>query len=258
MRRKSNARCLFFGAVGASTMCLFDPVSGRRRRALIGHKFVFVRRKVDAAFRVSTRDLANRARGVAAEAKRYLTHEEVPDQVLVERIRAALGRVVSHPSAIDVEANQGKVALHGLVLREELGRLLRRVNSVRGVRKLENRLEAREEAFDTPELQGGSRRESRFEFAQSHWSPAARLLAGITGGVLAISGSRSRQLTSRVSAAVGLALLARSITNVDLMGTVLGSHRGEEDDRFGDKEIIFEPAFEVDDRPTEASPPESH
>jgi hypothetical protein len=56
-------------ALGALTMFLLDPVQGNRRRALIKDKAysaaIRTRKRADAA----SRDIANRARGVAAEVR---------------------------------------------------------------------------------------------------------------------------------------------------------------------------------------------
>ena len=56
------------------------------------------------------------------------------DDVLVERVRAQLGRLVSHPHAIDVEAVNGRVTLRGPILQAEVNRLLRASGRVRAAR----------------------------------------------------------------------------------------------------------------------------
>lgn len=61
-------------AIGMLTMYLLDPVQGTRRRAVIRDKAysaaLTTRKRADAA----TRDIANRARGLAAEASRMVKH----------------------------------------------------------------------------------------------------------------------------------------------------------------------------------------
>jgi pyruvate carboxylase len=56
-------------ALGALAMFLLDPVQGRRRRALVRDKMVGVatttRKRADA----TSRDIANRARGMVAEVR---------------------------------------------------------------------------------------------------------------------------------------------------------------------------------------------
>ena len=58
-------------------------------------------RVVSEGAKVTARDTVHRAQGAWAEARRMFSHEEVDDDVLVERVRAELGRVVSHPHAIE-------------------------------------------------------------------------------------------------------------------------------------------------------------
>jgi osmotically-inducible protein OsmY len=124
-------------------MYFMDPERGRRRRAL-------VRDKVAHAANVSTdalgsfgRDLSHRAAGAVARARGALRRRHVDDDVLIERVRAQLGRVVSHPHAIAVNANGGSVRLRGSILESELPRLMRAVARVRGVRGVEHELERR-------------------------------------------------------------------------------------------------------------------
>ena len=60
-------------ALGALTMFLMDPDRGRRRRALVRDKMysakVRTRKRIDA----TSRDLANRAKGLRAEARQILS-----------------------------------------------------------------------------------------------------------------------------------------------------------------------------------------
>jgi hypothetical protein len=54
----------------------------------------------------------------------------------------------------------------------------------------------------------------RFELLQEHWSPAARLLAGAAGGIVAIGALRRPGSGSGGLALAGVGLLARAATNV--------------------------------------------
>jgi gas vesicle protein len=56
-------------AVGALTMFVFDPVNGKRRRALTRDRMMRYGREAADAVENKARDLANRAQGVAAEAR---------------------------------------------------------------------------------------------------------------------------------------------------------------------------------------------
>lgn len=60
-------------AVGALTMYFFDPARGRRRRAQCMDQLNSAARTAKDAVESKTRDLANRTRGVLAEAKSAMT-----------------------------------------------------------------------------------------------------------------------------------------------------------------------------------------
>lgn len=59
--------------VGAALMYLFDPASGKRRRAFARDKSVSAANDVIDTVESKGRDLRNRARGTVAEAKDALT-----------------------------------------------------------------------------------------------------------------------------------------------------------------------------------------
>ncbi|MCC7547312.1 MAG: BON domain-containing protein [Burkholderiales bacterium] len=144
-------------ALGAAGMYLFDPGQGRRRRALVRDQAAsrarHLRRGADAALR----DLRNRARG-AGHGWRAMPAGDIPDRVLVERVRSKLGRCSSHPRAIRVSAHRGAIELSGPVLAQESEALLRIVRRVRGVREVGDRLERHESPEHVSALQGGSAR----------------------------------------------------------------------------------------------------
>ena len=60
----------------------------------------------------------------------------VDDRRILKRIRAELGRLSSHPQAIDVQTHQGAVTLRGTVLNSEVADILSGVESLRGVRSV--------------------------------------------------------------------------------------------------------------------------
>ena len=141
--------------LGAGLMYFFDPQLGRRRRAVLRDRLTSLLRQTGGVVCDRARDLRNRGSGLLAEARSRLAPEEVSDDVLVERVRSQVGRVVSHPRALDVRAEGGRVVLSGPVLADEVEDLLCCVESVRGVRGVENRLDVRREAGNVPALQGG-------------------------------------------------------------------------------------------------------
>jgi uncharacterized membrane protein len=133
-----------------------------------------------------------------------------------------LGRVVSHPHAIEVSCADGKVMLGGPILEDEVSLLVASVSSVPGVKQVEERLERHQESGNISALQGGTPRTgSRFELMQDQWSPAARVLTGLAAMGLVLAGLRQRGAMSGLLAAAGGGLLARSATNLDF-GSLLG------------------------------------
>src|SRR5438094_824144 len=99
---------LAIAGLGAGLMYVFDPVQGRRRRALVRDQFVHALHELDDAIGVTFRDVSHRSSGLWAEARSLparLSGEAVPDRVLEERVRAKLGRYVSHPGSIGVTVN---------------------------------------------------------------------------------------------------------------------------------------------------------
>jgi osmotically-inducible protein OsmY len=130
--------------LGAALMYVLDPERGKKRRATVRDKALAGAHKAGDRLAARSRDVANRARGVAAELKSLTKSEEADDRVLEERVRAELGRVVAHPASVDAAAVAGTVILSGSVLTSELDELLSAVRGVPGVEDVENRLEVYE------------------------------------------------------------------------------------------------------------------
>ena len=200
--------------LGTGLMYLLDPDRGRRRRALLRDKGAWAARKTGDCLRVTARDLRNRTQGIT---HLHFSSEPVDDRKVAERVRSKLGRVVSHPSAIQVDAQNGAVTLSGPILVEEMPELLSCVNGVRGVNQVINNLEAHEQPDNHPALQGGRERQgAHFEFFQENWSPAARVLAGAAGASLAAYGGVRRDALGAGLGTAGLLLLTRGITNTGM------------------------------------------
>lgn len=156
----NGAAWLAAAVVGAGLMYLFDPVSGRRRRALLRDKMGSTVRQSRASAGNFTRHTADHLRGLAIEARARMTEGEVPDRTLVERVRSQMGRAIAHPSSTIVEANNGVVTLRGAILAHEVDDLLGTVRSVRGVKEVQNQMTVRERGGDVPGLQGEGSRQS--------------------------------------------------------------------------------------------------
>src|SRR5690349_12313716 len=183
-------RMLYSAAAGALAMYFLDPQAGRRRRARARDKLERTRRRLRDAYDVTARDARHRMTGLQAMSRRFLRREnDLPDQKLVGRVRAILGRYVSHPHAIQVSANDGRVTLSGPILEAEVQRLLGVVKHVPGARSVESRLSVHKEARSVSSLQGGvQRRGQRFELLQDNWSPSARVVVGTVGLGLLLRG----------------------------------------------------------------------
>jgi hypothetical protein len=130
--------------LGAGLMFFLDPARGRARRARIRDKAVKAVHEVEQAARGRTADAAHRAAGALAEARGRLRSEHADDDVINERVRSKIGRMLAHPHEVETHVQGGVVTLQGRVASGELPELLARVRLVRGVREVENRLVAHE------------------------------------------------------------------------------------------------------------------
>jgi hypothetical protein len=141
--------------IGAALMYLFDPNGGNRRRAHMRDKAKHYRRITLQALRRQAQHGINHAKGMAAEARAKLRHEQVDDQLLHERVRSALGRAVSHPHSIEVGVRDCIVTLSGPVLAHEVDDLVECVWDVRGVADVVDHLQVHEQPGSIPGLQRG-------------------------------------------------------------------------------------------------------
>ena len=196
--RNSSLRMIGALGLGAATMYLLDPERGRTRRALVRDKTRRITNWSELHGGKAGRDLANRARGLWHDVTSIFESEDVTDEQLSQRLRTQLGRITSHPRAIDVECAEGVVTLRGPILESEVDDVIAGVEAVRGVENVRNELEVHAWA-DIASLQDGQA--SAEDEADSTWSPATRLLVGTAGGALAIAGALkyARPRTERTS-----------------------------------------------------------
>lgn len=168
--------------LGAALAFMLDPDTGTRRRALVRDRLVRASRKTRDGLDSTARDLANRTRGVTSAARSRFSAEHVDDERLRERVRAKLGRICSHPRAIDVDVQDGHVTLRGPILSREVTRVLKTTSRLGGVFSVANELEAHDSSEGVPSLQG--RRPiagQRLELLPRHWPPATRALVAAAG-----------------------------------------------------------------------------
>jgi hypothetical protein len=179
-------RALLAGVgIGAALAYVLDPEGGGRRRALVRDKLVWAARKTRDGMDATARDVAHRTGGIAAATRGRLMDRlmdrQIDDMTLLERVRARLGRVCSHPHAIDVEARGGEVTLHGPILSGEVDTVLKAVSAVRGVSAVINALEPHDSSEGVPSLQGRGRVAGpTLDILQRRWAPATRALVGMT------------------------------------------------------------------------------
>jgi hypothetical protein len=197
--------------LGAGLMYLFDPDRGKRRRALLRNKTGHAARIATNAAGKTRRDVRNHLLGVVADLEFLFKTGEVSDDVLEARVRSKLGRVVSHPGAIEVQSVNGVVVLSGPILAAEVHPLLGSVGAVGGVRNIENHLEVHEFAGGIPALQGGRpRRREREGPFKTNWSPTTRLLATAAGGALTIYGVKRKGLPGSAMSSLGIGIITRA------------------------------------------------
>jgi hypothetical protein len=201
--------------LGAGAMYFCDSGRGRRRRALVRDQLIHAASKSAKALDVARRDATNRFWGTLAELRGAVRREDVPDGVLVDRVRSRLGRAASHPSAIEVRVENGCVMLSGAVLEDEVGQVLRAVSKVRGVTCVDNRMHAHAESSNIAALQGEARRPGpSLDVLQENWSPTTRMAAGAVGAALMASCLASRSPWSVLWGTAGFVVAARALTNL--------------------------------------------
>lgn len=195
---------------------LLDPERGRRRRAMLRNSAVRTIHTAREAADTTARDVKHRLTGTAAEVRARFAPDEADDSTIVERVRAKLGRIVSHPHAINVAASNGVVTLSGPILQAEVPRLLKTVEHIRGVREVINQLEEYKQADNVPSLQGGATPPGlQPDVLQRQWAPATRLVVGTGGTVLTAIGAQRRDVPGWLLMIGGMGLLVRAATNLE-------------------------------------------
>ena len=206
---------LGIAGLGAAGMYLLDPTWGARRRGIARDKLVHGATKSADGVAAAARDMAHRMEGLIAETRARLGREEVPDEVLVARVRSALGRACSHPHAVEVTAQNGRVTLRGPVLAAEAAKLVSFIRSVRGVSEVVDELDVHDTPGNVPALQGGAARMQQGMWFQSNWSPAMRLVTGGAGAAMLGYCMARRDPSTTWLGFVGAGLLMRAGANME-------------------------------------------
>jgi hypothetical protein len=129
--------------IGAMVMYIFDEHRGAKRRAYARDKLVHAGHLLGRAISKRSRDLAHRLTGSLAELRSSIRDRavDIPDEILVQRVRSQLGHVVSHPGLLEVSAREGWVSVRGPVLRQEVDTIKKRLGKIRGVKDCHVELE---------------------------------------------------------------------------------------------------------------------
>lgn len=237
--------------LGAGLMYLLDPDRGTSRRALIRDKAIHVADSAADGLEVATRDLSHRAVGAVTGVRSRWGPAEMTDELLIQRVRAKLGRWVSHPRAIEVTAENGFVTLRGPILRHEVEPLIAALRRVPGVHDIANELEPHDTPDNIPSLQGGVPRMEVPELAQEQWTPAVRLLVGTGGAVLALYGLARKGIVGSLMTITGSGLMTRAASNRTLgqIAGVAGGRRGIVVQKTVTLDVPISQAFSLWDHP---------
>jgi uncharacterized membrane protein len=202
MSGKKISTLAVLGGLGvtAASIYLFDPKCGRKRRTALakaGRRFA---NAVEEEATRSWKDTAHQLQGVVARLSRL--REETPsDETITERVRARMGRIVSHPHKIKVASDHGLVTLWGVILKSEMNGLLHTVKRVPGVKDVQNHLEI----SDSDEF---ALTEVKAKFAS--WSPTKRMLASTAGMGMVSYGLKKKDAFGITMALLGAGLVVRS------------------------------------------------
>src|SRR2546421_5604200 len=200
--------------LGVFAMYFWDPERGYGRRKLLNDKFVALGNVKLQAKDAMLKDARNRLIGFLYKTRSRFSSRTPDDHKLVERVRAQLGRVVSHPGAIDVDACCGKVYLSGDVLTSEVDELLAAIGDVAGVKDVEQQLRIHESAEHISALQGG-KNIPETSILTGEWKPGVALAFDITGAALALYGIARRGAVGGTLGVAGTGLLAKSWHDVE-------------------------------------------
>jgi uncharacterized membrane protein len=207
---KSIFWTLLGGAAGGAAAWYFlDGENGGRRRAAFARKAQKLGREIAKGAELSLRDVENRVSGLARQTWTSFIRPPLDDRVQVERVRARMGRIVSHPHKIHVTADNGVITLWGEAAEQDARRLVEAVAAMPGIRSVQNEIDFCS-ASAMPE-KGDVFTQARHQ-TLLRWSPSRRLLAGSAGLAASIYGWRRKDELGALVGLAGGALLTHSIS----------------------------------------------
>ncbi|MEA2553174.1 MAG: hypothetical protein QOJ65_1350 [Fimbriimonadaceae bacterium] len=196
--------------LGALSMYLLDPERGPRRRVLIRDQVVHQVNTKRTALDVMVRDLRNRVQGLQHEVQQRFDDSPAPDSVLPERVRAALGRVVSHCGSLEVSAQSGVVTIAGPILAQEVEACLKTARMVPGVKHVVNSLDVHETPDHVPGLQGQANQP-----IADRWTPATCLTMAGVGLFMNVYGMGRKGSMGGLMRLGGAAMIAKAFHDTE-------------------------------------------
>jgi osmotically-inducible protein OsmY len=125
-------------AAAGGLLLLLNPKHGRTRRARVAdrvrHAVALIRKSGSSRQAKLLASLPMRGLGLIASAQKRCMGESVPDDVLVERVRAKLGHVSPDLRRIDVRSREGVVTIEGMLPEAERKPLVKAAKELPGVR----------------------------------------------------------------------------------------------------------------------------
>ena len=161
------------------------------------------------AHEASAVNVMARTQSVLKEIRALVVHADVPDAVLEAKIKARIARTLSRPDAVEVRVSQGIVTLQGMARQEEIRKLADSLPGLRGVKGVENGLEAL-----TPPITSWDDAEpgARSPYAPVRRLPSIHLILTVAGFALAYAGNRIRGGTGGALVAGGAALVGGGLS----------------------------------------------
>jgi len=131
--------------IGATAMYILDENRGAKRRAYARDKLNRAGHLLGRTIRKRSRDLMHRFSGAVAEIRSSIRDRgtPIPDDILISRVRAQLGHVVSDPGRLEIASNGGYVVIRGPVMAGEPEKIRKRVGKTRGVKDCRLEVEPR-------------------------------------------------------------------------------------------------------------------
>ena len=198
-------------SIGALAMYFYDPQRGNSRRAMVKDKLDAVYNSKLEAKNIMVKDTVNRVKGLACKTKARLSFKSPDDEKLLERIRASIGHVVSHPGALSILVESGKVRVSGPILASESEMLVDAIWSVDGVAMIEHRLNT----YDSPDHVSALQGEIISSRANDDWTPTIAMAMCLTGGVLTLFGMTRGGVVGKTLGAAGVGLIAKAFGDVE-------------------------------------------